>query len=102
MGIFFNLLGTLGSSALQTKASHNDGVGQTFLTLFNILVSGGKSNVRGGGAQEVHVDTLPTYTAKPFDQSISTAVAEDDTDLTDEIKAQLQGAILNGLASDFY
>lgn len=48
------------------------------------------------------MDTLPTYTVKHFDQSINTAVAEDDTDLADEIKAQLQGAILNGLASDFY
>ena len=71
-------------------------------SLSNTLVLGGKSNVRGGGVQEVHVDTLPTYTATPFDQSINTAVAEDDTDLTDEIKAQLQGAILSGLASDFY
>ena len=32
------------------------------------------------------MDTLPTYTVKHFDQSINTAVAEDDTDLTDEIK----------------
>ena len=96
---FFDLFG---SSALLTKASPKDEVGQTFLSLFNTLVSGAKSKVVGGGAQEVHADTLTTYTAKHFDQSINAAVAEGDTDLTDETKAQLQGAILSGLASDFY
>ena len=34
---FFNLLGTLGSSALQTKASHNDGVGQKLMGYFNLI-----------------------------------------------------------------
>ena len=51
------------------------------------------------------MDTLPTYTGKLFDESITNenaVLAEGDTDLTDEpYKAQLLWSdILRGLASD--
>jgi hypothetical protein len=101
-----DLLGTLGSSALQTKASPRDDVAQTFLSFFNTLVSGAKTNIGGGGggggAQEVQVDTLPTYAAKHFDQGINAEMTEGDMNIIKETKAQLQGATRSGLASDFY
>ena len=103
-GAILNLLGTVGS-ALQKKASPEDEVGRTFLSLFNTLVSGAKNRI-GGGAQEVYVDTLPMYTAKHFDQSMSmesvdenATMAEGDMALSEEAKTQLWGAILSGLAS---
>ena len=103
-GAFLDILGTLGS-ALQKKASPKDEVGQTLLSLFNSLVSGAKNRI-GGGAQEVHVDTLPTYTAKHFDQRMSmesidenAAMVEGNMDLSEEAKTQLWGAILGSLAS---
>ena len=99
---FFNLLGTLGS-ALQKKASPKDEVAPTFLSLFNMLISGDKNMIRGGAQKAVHVDTFPTYTGKHFDQSIlmdsvdenAAAMVEGDVDhLSEEAKTQLWGAIL--------
>ena len=102
-GAFFNLLGTL-SSALQKKADPKDDMAQTFLSIFNTLVSGAKNKFGGeGGEQEVRVDTLPTYKVQ---QSIMESVGEnaamaegDDVDLSEEAKTQLWGAILGSLAS---
>ena len=104
-GAFLNILGTLGS-ALQKEASPKDELAQPFFTLFNTILSAAKNKVGEGGAQEVHVDTLPTYTAKRFDQSMlmesvnkNAAMVEGDMDLSEEAKTQLWGAILSSLAS---
>ena len=93
-----NLLGNLGS-ALQKKANPEDNITQTFLSLFNTLVSGAKDG--NGGGQEAHVDT----TAKRFDQIMlesmdeNAAMMEADADLTDEAKMQAFGAILGTIAT---
>ena len=92
-----NLLGNLGS-ALQKKVNPKDDIAQTFLSLFNTLVSGAKDG--NGGGQEAHVDT----TSKRFDQIVpesmdeNAAMMEADTDLTDEAKMQVFGAILGTIA----
>ena len=101
-GAVLNLLGNDGS-ALQKKASTKNEAAQEILSLF----STGAENGIGGG-QEVHVDldTLPTYTAKRFDQSMSlnpvdenTVTVEDDMNLSAKAKTQLWDAILSSLAS---
>ena len=98
-----NFLGTVGSEA-QKKAKPNDEFAQPFFTLFNTMVSASRDEIRG--AQEVHADTLPTYTAKHFDQSMTTesvdenaVIEEADVDLSEEATIQLWGAILSGLTS---
>ena len=103
-GVFLNLLSNFGS-VLQKKASPKDEMAQTFFTLFNTMLSAANNKI-GEGSQEVHVDTLPTYTAKRFDQSMSmesvdenAAMVEGDMDLSEEAKTQLWGAILGSLAS---
>ena len=99
-----NLFGTVGS-ALQKEVNPTDELVQILLTLFNTWISGTKNSI--SGAQEVQVDTLPTYAyaAKHFDQSMlgsmdkKAVIVEADMDLTDEAKIQLWGAILGNLAS---
>ena len=88
------------------KANPNEKDVQTFLSHFNTVVSKAIKWWIGGGAQEVHVDTLPTYTTKHFDQRMSmesvdgnSAMAEENTDLLDEANTQLWGAIFCGLAT---
>ena len=104
---FFNLLGTLGSSALQKKASSmaRDEVAQRFeiLSFFNTLNQIPGINKKINSAQEVQMDTFPTYADKLFDESITNenaVLVEGDTDFTDEAKTQLWGNILRALVSD--
>ena len=92
-GAFLNLLGTVGS-ALQKKADPKDDTAQTFLSLFNTLLSGVKNKV-GGGDQEVRVDTLPTFTGNRFDQES----VDENAATMEEAKTQLWGAILGSVAS---
>ena len=102
-GAVLNLLGNDGSF-LKKKAGTKNEAAHEILFLFNTRAKNGI-----GGGQEVHVklDTLPTYTAKRFDQSMSlksvdenAVTVEDDMDLTAKAKTQLLwDAILSSFAS---
>ena len=82
-----------------------DEVAQRFeiLSFFNTLNQIPGINKKINSAQEVQMDTFPTYADKLFDVSImneNAVLVEGDTDFTDEAKTQLWGDILRALVSD--
>lgn len=102
---FFDLFDKLFSFADPSDEEAQDLVNAIPKLLFNTMIKMFGTNKKISSAQEVQVDTLPTYTGKLFDERIANenaVLTEGDTDLTDEpYKAQLLWSdILHGLASD--
>ena len=99
-----SLIDTFTSEFHKAEKPENEAM-QLFLTCFNRTLSAVKNKIlvliRGGGQE----NTLPTYTAKPFDQRMlmdsvdeNAAMVKGGIALSEGAKAQLWGAILSSLA----